>query len=188
MSITRELARFAANLTFDDLPEEVVARVKLNTLNIIGKAFAGYKVSLAVPYINLAKAMGGKVDYHPEGIEIGTTEIECMRTGFLDPLFKGLPEKFDVHVCHSQSVVRLPRDAVLIAGNAFEPHHAFKIGAFAWGVQFHPEYNETIMKAYIAHMEPEVTSAGKTLQDAIDRVKPTPVGAKILKRFGRLVS
>ena len=59
MSITRELARFAVNLKFEDLPAEVVAQVKLNTLNIIGKALAGYKVSLAVPYINLAKGMGG---------------------------------------------------------------------------------------------------------------------------------
>lgn len=58
MSITRDLARFAVNLRYEDLPGEVVAQAKLNTLNIIGKALAGYKVSLAVPYLNLAKGMG----------------------------------------------------------------------------------------------------------------------------------
>lgn len=136
----------------------------------------------------LAKAFGGKVDYHPKGIEIGTTRIECMRTGYLDPLFKGLPEHVDVHVCHSQSVVRMPRDAVLIAGNSFEPHHAFKIGPFAWGLQFHPEYDETIMKAYAAHMESEIQSSGGTLKAVLDGVRPTPMAAKILERFGKLVS
>jgi len=59
MSITRELARFAVNLKFEDLPENVVAQAKLNILNIIGKALAGYKVSLAKTYLNLAKGMGG---------------------------------------------------------------------------------------------------------------------------------
>ena len=59
MSITRELANFAVNLKFEDLPENVVTQAKLNILNIIGKALAGYKVSLAETYINLAKGMGG---------------------------------------------------------------------------------------------------------------------------------
>ena len=136
----------------------------------------------------LARAMGGQVDYHPKGIEIGTTRIKCMATGYFDPLFKGLPEQFDVHACHSQSVIRLPKAAVLIAGNSFEPHHAFRIGNFAWGLQFHPEYDENIMKAYAQHMESEILSSGKILQDVIEGIRPTPVAAKILKRFGRLVS
>ncbi|NWG75301.1 MAG: MmgE/PrpD family protein [Rubrivivax sp.] len=59
MNITRELARFIVNLEYKDLPDNVVAQAKLNILNIIGKAFAGYKVSLAKPYLNLAKGMGG---------------------------------------------------------------------------------------------------------------------------------
>ena len=59
MSITRELARFAVTLRFEDLPVNVVSQAKLNILNIIGKAFAGYKVSLAKPYLSLAKGMGG---------------------------------------------------------------------------------------------------------------------------------
>jgi 2-methylcitrate dehydratase PrpD len=69
-------------LQFGDLPDEVVAQVKINTLNIIGKALAGYKVSLAVPYINLAKGMGG-------GNSIATligdgTKIACAPAAFLN--------------------------------------------------------------------------------------------------------
>jgi 2-methylcitrate dehydratase PrpD len=80
MSITRELARFAVNLRFEDLPEKVVCQAKLNILNIIGKALAGYKVRLAKPYINLAKNMGG-------GKEVATligdgTKINCAPAAF----------------------------------------------------------------------------------------------------------
>lgn len=59
MSITRKLAKFAVNLKFEDLPENVVFQAKLNILNILGKALAGYKVNLAKPYLNLAMSIGG---------------------------------------------------------------------------------------------------------------------------------
>lgn len=56
--VTRALASYAVKATYEDLPEEVVSRAKLNILNILGKALAGYVTSLAKPYINLAKGMG----------------------------------------------------------------------------------------------------------------------------------
>ena len=92
----------------------------------------------------LARAMGGTVDFHPKGLEIGTKQIRCNTDLSSDPLFTGLPDSFKVHVCHSQTVVTLPENSLHIAGNDFEPHHAFRIGASAWGVQFHPEYDQTI--------------------------------------------
>lgn len=52
----------------------------------------------------LAKAMGGIVDYHAGGLEIGTTRIELVQEDTSDMLFKGLPKTFTVHVCHSQTV------------------------------------------------------------------------------------
>jgi 2-methylcitrate dehydratase PrpD len=56
--MTRSLANFAVKLRFEDLPKDVVGRVKLNTLNILGKALAGYITCLAPPYIHLGKGMG----------------------------------------------------------------------------------------------------------------------------------
>ncbi len=135
----------------------------------------------------LARAMGGIVDYHPKGLEIGTTGIECLESNTSDVLFKDIPDCFDVHVCHSQTVVQLPKNAVLIAKNEFEPHHAFRIGRSAWGVQFHPEYDENIMAAYAKNMEDSINSSGQALSGILARMKPTPVAAKILRRFGQLV-
>lgn len=36
--------------------------------------------------------------------------------------------------------------AVRLAGNAHEPHQAYRIGANAWGVQFHPEFSLAAMQ------------------------------------------
>lgn len=53
------------------------------------------------------------------------------------PLLGALPDTFDAQATHWQSVRQLTPGAVLLAGNAFEPHHAFRVGPSAWGVQFH---------------------------------------------------
>ncbi|MCF6248030.1 MAG: glutamine amidotransferase [Desulfobacula sp.] len=139
----------------------------------------------------LARAMGGVVDYHPQGLEIGTVGIERQKLDESmdsDALFKDLPDRFDVHVCHSQTVIQLPKNAVLIAKNQFESHEVFRIGTSAWGVQFHPEYDEIIMTAYAENMEQSISSSGQALSEILKKINPTPVAAKILKRFGQLIT
>jgi len=136
----------------------------------------------------LARAMGGSVDFHAKGIEIGTTEIEILEDGMQDPLFKGLPKRFKAHVCHSQTVTRLPDQAVLIAQNSFEPNHGFRIGQSAWGVQFHPEFDSRIMAAYAENMKPKIEESGFILSEILDQIKPTPIAFEILERFGNLIA
>jgi 2-methylcitrate dehydratase PrpD len=60
MNYTRTLADFSAKIEFDDLPQEVVDRLKLLTLNILGKAFAGSTTSLGKKYLQLGSAIGGE--------------------------------------------------------------------------------------------------------------------------------
>ncbi len=134
----------------------------------------------------IARAMGGVVDYHPGGIEIGTTDIDLVAAGDTDLLFKNLPARFKAHVIHSQTVIRLPESAVLIAKNKFEPHHAFRIGSSAWGVQFHPEYDTAIEKAYVENMTQAILDSGQEPSQVLDRVEDTPIAAGLLKRFGTL--
>ena len=134
----------------------------------------------------IARAMGGIVGYHPGGIEIGTVQIELVHKDTPDILFKGLEKIFAAHVCHSQTVVRLPDNALCIAGNSFEPNHAFRIGPSAWGIQFHPEYDTRIMKAYVRNMETTIKQSDLILSEILDKIEPTPLALKILKRFGKL--
>ena len=61
----------------------------------------------------LADALGGTVDYNLLGPERGTTEVTLLKAASTDPLFGGLPQTIEVHVSHSQLVLRLPSDALL---------------------------------------------------------------------------
>jgi GMP synthase (glutamine-hydrolysing) len=96
----------------------------------------------------LAQAMGGYVDYHPQGLEIGAVAITLTKEGRQDMLFDNMPDNFLVHSTHEQTVIKLPANAVILAENLFETHHAFRLGDRAWGVQFHPEFTADIMKIY----------------------------------------
>ncbi|ADG93040.1 glutamine amidotransferase class-I [Arcobacter nitrofigilis DSM 7299] len=132
----------------------------------------------------LGKSLGGVSGYHKAGIEIGTVEINLCDEVKNDKLFKDMPTTFMAHTIHSQSVLELPSGSVLLAYNKHDKNHAFRVGKNAWGVQFHPEYNETIMKSYIKEV-------GKTkdinTDILIEKIKKTPYANLVLKRFGEIV-
>ena len=73
----------------------------------------------------LAHAMGGRAGFHPNGFEIGTVKVSKTRFANDDLLFCDLPASFEVQVNHTQSVLRLPHKAKILASNTFEPHQAF---------------------------------------------------------------
>ena len=134
----------------------------------------------------LAHSLGGTVGYHPDGKEIGTVEIDLLPTIADDPLFGGLPRQFSVHVTHAQTVITLPAGTTRLATNSFEGNHAIRIGPCAWGVQFHPEYDERIMESYIREQEEELARAGRDLPEIYRTVRETPEAADLLRRFAEL--
>ena len=135
----------------------------------------------------LADALGGEAGDHPVGMEIGTVQVELKPEAADDPLTRGLPQRFDAHVVHRQSALRLPEGAVLLAGNAFEATQAFRIGDSAWGVQFHPEFDDEIMRGYVEHLGQPLCAEGLDPGAVQARVKPTPAAAGLLERFARIV-
>jgi len=130
----------------------------------------------------LAQAMGGEVDYHPGGREIGTVEIRLTAEGIEDVLLGSLPRTFIAHVTHAQTVIRLPEKAQRLAGNRFEGHHAFRLGESAWGLQFHPEFTAQIMRSYLGEYAGALPQDGsiEALTAAIDH---TEAANALLKRF-----
>lgn len=134
----------------------------------------------------MGRAMGGEVNDHPQGKEVGTVDIKLHPQSKEDLLFAGLPESFPVHATHTQSVIKLPPNAVLLAGNNFEPHHAFRLGHYAWGIQFHPEYNVTVMKDYINAQAEKLTQAGQDVQTLLTNVQETTTASSLLQRFSEL--
>ncbi len=136
----------------------------------------------------LGRAMGGEVDFHPRGKELGTVAVRRCLESVGDPLFDELPAEFPVHATHAQSVTRLPSDAVLLAENDFEPHHAFRLGRCAWGVQFHPEYSSSIMRDYVLEQAGSLPGADHDLGTLLKNLRETPAACSILATFGRLVT
>ena len=133
----------------------------------------------------LAQALGGTVDNHPGGVEIGTLTIQRNANSEDDALLGGLPESFDAQSVHWQSVRTLPPGAVLLAGTAFEPHHAYRIGPCAWGVQFHPEFSDEVLRAYLDRLGPELAREGKDAARIAAGLHPAPLASSLLPTFAR---
>lgn len=135
----------------------------------------------------LAHALGGEAGYHPDGRETGTHDVELLPEAASDELFQDLPETFPAQLTHRQSVLRLPEGAVLLGRNRFEPHQAFRIGPCAWGVQFHPEFTDEIMRAYLQVQAPDLIREGLDAEALLAAVKPAPEASSLLQRFSRFV-
>ena len=135
----------------------------------------------------LAHALGGEVGYHPGGRESGTHRVELLNSAADDPLFRGMPDSFNAQLTHKQTVLRLPQGAILLGRNEFEPHQAFRVGKCAWGVQFHPEFSDAIMSAYLGVQAPDLEREGFDSQAMINSVTGAPEASGLLERFCALV-
>ncbi len=131
----------------------------------------------------LAHAMGGQVGFHPGGPEIGTVSVFVNSEGKHDLLFGNLPDEFAAHVTHFQTALKPPPGACVLACNAFEPVHAFRLGDCAWGVQFHPEFNADIMQAYLDEQASALQSLGRDVARLRESIAETPEANGLLRIF-----
>lgn len=131
----------------------------------------------------LAQALGGKVDFHPLGREIGSVPITLTDACEKDPLFSQSPSSFSANVTHAQSVVTLPPGGILLAKNDYEPNHAFRVGPCAWGVQFHPEFTANIMRFYFFERFESLEEQGLSIKSLFNDVQETPESRAVLDNF-----
>lgn len=130
----------------------------------------------------IAFSLGGDVDYHSKGAELGVVEINLNTNAKNDLLFSCLQRKFIGYAAHSQTVTKLPTNAKVLAFNSFENHHAFRVGEYTWGIQFHPEFNNRIIEEYKERLKDSVHD--KNSQESIDYMCFNEEQTKILlKRF-----
>ncbi|WP_272699124.1 glutamine amidotransferase [Desulfovibrio sp. Fe33] len=131
----------------------------------------------------MADALGGRAGYHPDGLEIGTTDVTLTEAAGDDPIFRDLPRTFPGHVTHSQTALELPSGATLLATGAHDPHQSFRVSEAAWGVQFHPEFDAPAILEYIARRELELAEQGLDAARIRTTVRDTPESASLLERF-----
>ncbi len=131
----------------------------------------------------LAHALGGIVGDGPNGPEFGTVVVTPNAFGTEDPLLGEFHGPFKVHMCHFQSVLELPKGAVPLGSTRKEPFAAFAFGRCAWGVQFHPEFDSRILRAYVLSFKDELISKGLDIKDVFASCMETGCGHEVFRRF-----
>ena len=131
----------------------------------------------------LAHALGGSVERNPRGREMGTVDVTLEPAASGDALLDGLGPVLRVQATHVESVTRLPDAARRLAANAADPNHAFAVGDAAWGVQFHPEFDADVMRAYLVARRDLLRGEGIDPEPLERGVTETPVGDALLARF-----
>jgi len=135
----------------------------------------------------LAHALGGVVGPNPRGRQIGTQVIDLMPAAASDPLMGSMPSSVSVQTTHIESVLELPPGAVRLATSPRDENHAFRFGARAWGLQFHPEFGADIMRGYIRARAEVIRAEGLDPDSLAASVSETPVAHGLLGRFAALL-
>lgn len=89
--------------------------------------------------------------------EIGWYELNLTSSGKKDTIFKNFPEKLTVFQWHGDTF-DIPSDATHIASSELFPNQAFRIGNKVYGLQFHLEVTEKMIRQWIAEYQDELSS------------------------------
>ncbi|MDE1958124.1 MAG: glutamine amidotransferase [Xanthomonadaceae bacterium] len=133
----------------------------------------------------IAHALGGHVDYHPQGREIGTQAITLLSGASCDPLLQRLHDGFAAHTTHEQSVLEPPRGARVLARSAHDAHQILRYGPRALSTQFHPEFSVAAMQAYIHRRADVLRGEGRDVDALLATTRPTPEARRLLRAFVR---
>jgi GMP synthase-like glutamine amidotransferase len=87
----------------------------------------------------LAVATNGRVEKGADGPEVGIQLVAKRDLGWSDPLFGEVPMTPDVVQFHSDVITMLPPGAELMAASPKYQNQAFRLGGYAYAVQFHIE-------------------------------------------------
>ncbi|MBA3797822.1 MAG: type 1 glutamine amidotransferase [Geodermatophilaceae bacterium] len=142
----------------------------------------------------LAQEAGGSVRVGAHGPEIGALLVGKRDAAFEDPVFAPLPITPLVIQWHHDEIDALPPDAVLLANSVTYPNQAFRVGACAWGLQFHIETTPALIAAWAAQDTDGLAWAGldeeQVLGEAADEAhrEMAQVWAPFATRFAAVVT
>jgi GMP synthase (glutamine-hydrolysing) len=71
----------------------------------------------------------------------------------------------------------------LLAKTALDANAAVRFGPEAWGVQFHPEFDVDVIRAYIDARRDRLIEEGLDPDHLLKHISDTPAGPHILQRF-----
>ncbi|MFC4119319.1 type 1 glutamine amidotransferase [Nonomuraea zeae] len=95
----------------------------------------------------LTMACGGTVERGANGLEVGAREVVALPAAASDRLLSGAGRAVAVQY-HQDAMTRLPDGAVPLMTGSQYPNQAYRLGAVAWAVQFHPEATPEIFASW----------------------------------------
>jgi GMP synthase (glutamine-hydrolysing) len=128
----------------------------------------------------LGQALGGRVAKNPRGREIGTVDLDIVEK---DPIFEAARAPFRVNATHVDTIVELPPGATVLARTRLDQYAAVRFSESTWGVQFHPEMDAAIARAYLETRRNLVAAEGIEPDALLARVDDAQAGASTLERF-----
>jgi GMP synthase-like glutamine amidotransferase len=123
----------------------------------------------------LAAACGGTVERSSFGGELGLSTIEMNDEARRDRLFSGVSSPAQAVQWHEDDITRLPDGAVLLASSTVCRVQAYRIGGCAWGVQFHPEADGAVLRAWADAENDAAPERRRRLERAVFEVRSAEV-------------
>jgi GMP synthase-like glutamine amidotransferase len=114
----------------------------------------------------LADVLGGGVMAGSPHGEKGTLPVTLNNEGGKDPLFTGVPRDFNTFQWHNDSF-DVPAGGIHLASSRICPAQAFRYGPCAWGTQFHPEVNRSIVECWARWTEETAPMAESYVADFV---------------------
>jgi len=139
----------------------------------------------------LAAALGASVQPGWQR-ELGWQRVTLGQAAAQDALWRGLPESFTAFHWHGD-VFDLPRAATPLAWSKLTEHQAFRYGANAYGLLFHLEMTEPIIRRMTRSFRRELAearlSAGSVLAGVVEHLPALQtLGRVVFERWAALVA
>ncbi|MFS2068757.1 glutamine amidotransferase [Pseudomonas sp. CT11-2] len=131
----------------------------------------------------MAHALGGVVDYHPDGREVGCEMIQLLPVAMEDELLKQWPARFPAHLTHEQTVITLPEGAIALARSNHDPHQIIRYGRHAISTQYHPEFSPGHLEALIRRRSALLIAEHRDPIKMLNDLQETPDAQAVLRRF-----
>lgn len=118
----------------------------------------------------LAVVAGGRVAVAERGPELGLGELRLAAGAATDPLLGGLPAELSSVQWHFLEVAELPPGSATLCSSDRCPNQAFRVGAHAWGLQFHLEASTATAQEW-ALEEAELADLGLSGESIVAAVR-----------------